>query len=86
MTGPWQVYLVRCADDTFYCGVTSNLERRINQHNGKLAGGAKYTRNRRPVALAAVIECRSQSEALKMEATLKSMKRSEKLRYFKVSL
>ena len=47
----WHVYLLRCADDTLYCGVTTDLDRRLAQHNGRLAGGARYTRPRRPVAL-----------------------------------
>ena len=39
----WHVYLLRCADDTLYCGVTTDLDRRLAQHNGRLAGGARYT-------------------------------------------
>ena len=47
----WHVYLLRCADNTLYCGVTTDLDRRLAQHNGRLPGGARYTRPRRPVAL-----------------------------------
>ena len=47
----WSVYLLRCSDDTLYCGVTTNVQRRLAMHNGVLPGGAKYTRGRRPVKL-----------------------------------
>jgi putative endonuclease len=43
------VYLLRCSDRSLYCGITSDIKRRMKQHNGELAGGAKYTRARRPV-------------------------------------
>ncbi|MBO6002520.1 MAG: GIY-YIG nuclease family protein, partial [Mailhella sp.] len=49
--GAWCVYLVRCADGSPYCGITTDLARRIAMHNGDLPGGAKYTRPRRPVRL-----------------------------------
>ena len=45
----WQVYIIKCSDDTYYTGITNNLNARIEAHNsGK---GAKYTKNRRPVHL-----------------------------------
>ncbi|MBF0515457.1 MAG: GIY-YIG nuclease family protein, partial [Desulfovibrionaceae bacterium] len=40
----WQVYLLECADGTLYCGVTTDLVRRLAEHNGEAAGGARYTR------------------------------------------
>ena len=75
----WCVYLLTCADGTFYCGVTSDLERRLAMHNGLLAGGAKYTRGRRPVNLAACAEGLTRGEALRLEAKVKKKPRSEKL-------
>ena len=45
----WVVYLLRCSDDSLYCGVTNDLEKRIAAHNS--GSGAKYTRSRRPVEL-----------------------------------
>ncbi len=50
-TPAWFVYLLRCADGTLYAGITTNLDRRLAEHNAGKAG-AKYTRTRRPVALA----------------------------------
>jgi len=46
---PWTVYLVRCCDGSLYAGVTTDLERRLAQHNA--GRGAAYTRSRRPVDL-----------------------------------
>ena len=46
----WYVYLLRCADATLYCGVTTDMERRLREHNAG-SRGAKYTRARRPVEL-----------------------------------
>ena len=74
----WWLYILRCADDTLYCGITNNLKRRIAQHNAGV--GAKYTRGRGPVELAYSEECRSKSEALKFEIQAKKMKRTDKLR------
>ena len=75
----WCVYLLTCADGTLYCGVTSDLERRLAMHNGLLAGGAKYTRGRRPVCLAACTEGLTRGEALRLEAKVKKKPRNEKL-------
>ena len=81
MRGEWFVYLLLCGDGTFYCGSTSNLERRVAQHNGLSRGGAKYTRARRPVELLASVPCDSQSEALKLERSVKALPRNRKLSY-----
>ena len=76
----WCVYLLACADGTLYCGSTCDLPRRLAMHNGILPGGAKYTRGRRPVKLAACAEGFSRSEALRLEAKVKKMPRAEKER------
>ncbi len=74
----WCVYLLSCADGTLYCGVTTDLPRRLDMHNGRLAGGAKYTRGRRPVTLAACTEGLSRGEALRLEAKVKKLPRAAK--------
>ncbi len=69
-------YLLRCCDGTLYCGWTNHLEERVAAHNsGK---GAKYTRARRPVALAYFEEFSTKSEAMKREAAIKRLSRSQK--------
>ena len=75
----WYLYVVRCADNSLYCGITTNLERRVKQHNGKLSGGAKYTRGRRPVELLACKTMESRSDASKAEWTFKQLRKPEKL-------
>jgi putative endonuclease len=72
------VYLLRCADESLYCGWTTDVERRLAAH---LAGTAsRYTRSRRPVVLAAVIEVADRGAALREEARIKRLPRAEKLR------
>ena len=75
----WHVYLVECADGTFYCGVAKDVSKRLAQHNGALPGGARYTRGRRPVRLLGSRVCENQGEALKLERMVKRRPRGEKL-------
>ncbi len=73
----WTVYLLRCADETLYCGCTNNLQKRLKAHNS--GQGAKYTRARRPVALVWQEEQPDRSAALRREAQIKKLTRAEKL-------
>ena len=74
----WWVYLLHCADGSYYCGITNNLDQRVYDHNNT-ARGAAYTRSRRPVHLAWCEEVETQSDALKREAQIKKMTREQKL-------
>lgn len=74
----YYVYILKCRDQTLYCGVAKNLEKRVKEHNGLLKGGAKYTRGRRPVTLVYSESFETLSEALKKEAFIKRLKRSKK--------
>lgn len=72
----YYVYMLRCGDGTIYTGMTDDVPRRVAVHNaGK---GAKYTRSRLPVALLFSKRCCSRSDALKKEAAIKRMTRTEK--------
>ena len=73
----WFVYLVRCADDTLYCGVCTDLERRVEEHNGS-PRGARYTRARRPVTLAWSRALPDRSAATREEARIKRLSRRQK--------
>jgi putative endonuclease len=73
------VYLVRCADGTFYAGATTNLERRIREHN-QGDRGAKYTRGRRPVTLVYHQSFEKSADAWRREIRLKKMTRAHKQR------
>lgn len=75
----WFVYLLHCADGSLYAGVTRDLTRRLRQHNGELAGGSRYTRSRRPVVLAWSTRAACRAEALRLEASIKSLPRAGKL-------
>jgi len=69
--------MLRCADDTLYCGITNDLPRRLELHReGK---GAKYTRGRAPLTVVYTEEGYSKSDALLRERAIKRMKRSAKL-------
>jgi len=73
----WFVYLLECNDGTLYCGITNNLEKRIDTHNkGK---GAKYTKSRLPVKIFYFESLVNKSDALKREYQLKKLKRKEKI-------
>ena len=75
--GNWWVYILHCADDTLYTGSTTDVERRLSQHNaGK---GAKYTRAPRPAELVYREFCGNRSAALRREAAIKRPSRAEKL-------
>ena len=67
----WFVYLVECADNALYCGVTTDVDNRLSVHN--LGKGAKYTRSRTPVKLVAASCALSRSEALRLEYRIKRM-------------
>jgi len=65
----WVVYLIRCSDESLYCGITNNLKNRLIAHNS--GQGAKYTRSRRPVELVGASSARTKSDALKLEYRVK---------------
>ena len=73
----WFCYLLRCADDTLYCGITNDLDKRLAAHNAGTA--AKYTRARGPVELVFAEPCADRSAASKREMEIKSLARVKKL-------
>jgi putative endonuclease len=75
----WFVYLLRCADGTLYTGITTDVERRLAEHNGNHGLGARYTRSRRPVTLAYVEPACSRADAARREAAIKQLDRACKL-------
>jgi predicted GIY-YIG superfamily endonuclease len=72
----WIVYVLRCSDDSLYTGVTTDLKRRLEEHNS--GSGAKYTRSRLPVSAEHVELGHDQSSALSREAEIKSMSKAKK--------
>ena len=69
-------YLLECADKTFYCGWTNDLEKRVNTHN--MGRGAKYTKPRRPVVLVYYEAFETKREAMSREAASKAASRLRK--------
>lgn len=81
----YTLYLLQCADQTLYTGITVDLKRRIQEHNHSRLG-AKYTRGRRPVKLVYSKKFRNRSSASKAESRIKNLSRKEKLELVKVNV
>lgn len=74
---PWFFYALRCADDTLYAGVTTDLARRMAEHNA--GRGARYTAGRRPVRLVAAWRFPDRGAAQRAEARFRRLTRKRKL-------
>ena len=74
----WHVYIIECDDGSFYTGITTDLDKRITAHNA--GQGAKYTKPRRPVQLLYSEPARDRAQASKRECTIKSLRKSAKLK------
>ncbi len=72
----WFVYMIRCKDNSIYTGITTDVDRRFEEH--KNGSGAKYTRSHKPVSVEAYFESESRSEASKLEYEIKQKTRQEK--------
>lgn len=75
----WKVYILNCADNTLYTGITTDTKRRIDEHNNSNKG-ARYTRARRPVELVYQESCESRADASRREYRIKQLNRTEKLK------
>jgi len=73
----WLVYILQCSDNTMYCGVTNNLEKRLEAH--KSGKGSKYVRAHLPFRLAAKSPMMSKSEAMKLEYSVKRAPKKDKI-------
>ncbi len=79
----WFVYILTCADNSLYTGVTTDVGKRVLAHN-EAKTGAKYTKARRPVTLTYTESGFSRGEALKREAAIKNLSREEKKLLIKI--
>jgi len=73
----WVVYILRCRDNSLYTGITTDLDRRLLEHNSSKRG-ASYTRGRRPVNVVFSQSAPDRSAASKLEARIKSLDRASK--------
>jgi putative endonuclease len=71
-------YILRCSDNSLYCGQTNNLQRRMHEHNFDKGKSARYVRARKPVTLAYVEEFSTQQAAMKREVQIKKWTRAKK--------
>ncbi len=76
----YSTYILRCADSTLYTGITTDLDRRVIEHNTDDRKWAKYTKNRRPVDLIYSEGYNNRSEASKREYAIKQLTREEKMK------
>ena len=76
----YYLYILKCADQTLYTGITVDIERRVGEHNSSSLG-AKYTRGRRPVKLVFSKPFRNRSQASREESRIKKLSRSAKLEF-----
>jgi putative endonuclease len=80
----WFIYIVKCHDETFYTGITTDISRRVREHNAKRGGS--YTKHKTPVELVHQEALLNRSLALKREAAIKKLTRKEKIELIKGSL
>ena len=78
------VYLLRCSDESLYCGWTVDVDKRLAKHESGRA--SRYTASRRPVALAATWEVETKTDARRLEARIKRLSRAQKLELVRFAL
>ncbi len=76
----WFVYIARCADESYYTGITTNIKRREKEHNTDNKLGAKSLRGKRPIRIVYYEKYNSQFEAMKRETAIKQWKRKYKIK------
>jgi len=74
----WYVYLLNCADDTYYTGITTDPRRRLHEHNHDDKRAARYTRVRRPLQIVYFELCGSRSDAACREYEIRKLSRKKK--------
>ncbi len=77
----WLLYVLKCSDNSLYTGITTDVSRRVRQHNEGTA--SRYTRSRLPAKLVHQERCRGRSSALKKEYAMKRLSRKEKEEYIR---
>ena len=77
MDTQWNIYIIQCNDGKFYTGITTDIDRRLREHNS--GNGGRFTKYRKPVELVYKEHDVDRAGALKREAEIKKMNRREKL-------
>ena len=81
----WYLYLIRCRDSTLYTGISTDVDRRLAQHQGEGNAGSRYLKGRGPLSLVFQEKLGSKSLALKVERKVKRMSKARKEKLIKVS-
>ena len=76
----WHLYIIRCSDASLYTGITTDIERRLNEHLGQGKLCAKYLRGKDPLVLVFTAEAGTRSEASQLEARVKRLAKADKER------
>ena len=74
----YYTYIMRCEDGSLYTGITTDVERRFKEHQGKLSGGAKYTKGRIPIKVEVMWQSDNRSLASKLEYRIKKLSKVDK--------
>lgn len=74
----YYTYMLRCADNSIYTGITTDLRRRFEEHSGKCDGGAKYTKSRKPIRIEAAWASDNRIDASKLEYRIKHLTKKKK--------
>ena len=74
----YYTYIMRCEDGSLYTGITTDVKRRLKEHQGKLSGGAKYTKGRMPTKVEVVWQSDNRSLASKLEYRIKKLSKQDK--------
>lgn len=74
----WHVYIIRCAGNTLYTGITTDVARRLQEHQGAKGKGAKYLKGKGPLSLVWQYQARDRSHASRIEYAIKQLGKAEK--------
>lgn len=74
----WTVYILECGDQSLYTGITTDITRRLNEHNEDDKKAARYTRSRRPLKLVYSEQCENRAHATRRESQIKALSRTQK--------
>lgn len=78
VSNEWYVYMIRCFDNTLYTGITTDVSRRLNEHNAQGSKTAKYLRGKIPLRIVFQQKVKNKSAALKIEHKIKTLSKHEK--------
>lgn len=76
----WFVYMIRCRDESLYTGISTDVARRLQEHESDTVKGSRYLRGKTPLELVFQASAESRSHASRLESCIKRLSRSEKLR------